>query len=139
MNNELWDTSIYVIKLRKDPNFLQEEPQEHIYLSSVVVGELATGFVYRKEILPRFEECVEFFRKNSRLITPTNYDWYLSGIIIGEIISRRPDLKNKKALLFNDCLIATSSRVVKAKVATANRLDFQLIRKWLNFDVEYLD
>ena len=137
MINELWDTSIYINKARIGSSWVHEKP-EHFYLSSVVVAELATGYVGRREKQLFLDEYVKGFKIKNNLITPNAYDWYLTGQIIGEIISNRPDLKNKKALLFNDCLIATSSRIVNAKVLTANKSDFQLIRKWLNFEVEYL-
>ena len=137
MRNEIWDTSVYITKIRTGANWLTEQKEGH-YLSSVVIAELATGFVQKKEILKDFEACINRFKRKNRLVTPTEHDWYLTGLIIGEIISRRPDLKNKKALLFNDCLIATSSRVINAKVVTANKVDFELIKKWLNFDVEYI-
>ena len=137
MQNEIWDTSVYITKIRTGIDWLSEQKEGH-YLSSVVIAELATGFVQKKEILKDFEECINRFKQKNKLITPTLHDWYLTGLIIGEIISRRPDLKNKKALLFNDCLIAASSRIVNAKVVTANKVDFELIKKWLNFDVEYI-
>ena len=136
--NEFWDTSIYINRIRSGFDWVHESP-EQFYLNSVVVAELATGYVGRKEKQIYFEEYIKSFKLKNKIITPREHDWYLTGMIIGEIISRRPDLKNKRALLFNDCLIATSSRVVSAKVVTANKLDFQLIRKWLNFDVEYID
>ena len=137
MQNEIWDTSVYITKIRTGADWLTDQKEGH-YLSSVVVSELATGFVQKKEILKDFEECINRFKQKNRLVTPTEHDWYLTGLIIGEIISRRPDLKNKKALLFNDCLIATSSRIVNAKIITANKVDFELIRKWLNFEVDYI-
>ena len=137
MQNELWDTSVYITKIRTGIDWLSEQQEGH-YLSSVVIAELATGFVQKKEILKDFEGCINRFKQKNKLITPTQHDWYLTGLIIGEIILRRPDLKNKKALLFNDCLIAASSRIVNAKVVTANKADFELIRRWLNFEVEYI-
>ena len=137
MQNEIWDTSVYITKIRTGANWLTEQKEGH-YLSSVVIAELATGFVQKKEILKDFEKCINRFKQKNRLVTPTEHDWYLTGLIISEIILRRPDLKNKKALLFNDCLIATSSRIINAKVITANKVDFDLIKKWLNFDVEYI-
>lgn len=137
MHNELWDTSTYILKERAKTGWSPEN-EEHFYLSSVVVAELATGYSVRKEELVHFENYVSSMKKKNKLITPNEYDWFLTGLIIGEIISRRPDLKNKKALLFNDCLIATSSKIVDAKVVTANKSDFELIRKWLNFEVSYI-
>ena len=135
--NELWDTSIYISRARANLEWVHENP-EQFYLSSVVIAELATGYVSRKEKQFFLDEYIKIFKLKHKIITPKDYDWYITGIIIGEIISRRPDLKNKKALLFNDCLIASSSRGVNAKVVTANIKDFQLIRKFLNFQVEYL-
>ena len=135
--NELWDTSVYINRARAGLGWTHNDP-EHFYLSSVVIAELATGYVGRQEKQNLFNNYIKSFKLENRIITPTAHDWYLTGLIIGEIISRRPDLKNKKALLFNDCLIATSSRIVNAKVITANKVDFELIRKWLNFAVEYI-
>lgn len=137
MQSEIWDTSVYITKIRVREDWLIEAHEFH-YLSAVVAAELATGFVQKREVLAEYEKCVNRFKLRNRLITPTAYDWYLTGLIIGEIISRRPNLKNKRALLFNDCLIATSSRIVNAKVVTANKTDFELIRKWLNFEVKYI-
>lgn len=136
MQNELWDTSIYISKARLDENFfsIHEEPS---HLSIVVVAELATGYAGRQEKLHFLKNYINHFARKSSLITPAAHDWYLTGLIIGEIISTRPDLKSKKSLLFNDCLIATSSRQKNTRVVTANRKDFELIRKWLNFEVEY--
>ena len=136
--NELWDTSIYINRTRVGLEWIHKDP-EFFYLSSVVIAELATGYVNREEKQGLFNNYIKGFKLKNRIITPTAHDWYLTGLIIGEIISRRPDLKNKKALLFNDCLIATSSRVVNAKVVTANKSDFALIRKWLNFEVDYIN
>lgn len=136
--NELWDTSVYINRARAGLTWIHEKP-ELFYLSSVVLAELATGYVGRREKQFYLEEYVKDFQLKNKLLTPNRHDWYITGLIIGEIILNRPDLKNKKALLFNDCLIATSSRTVNAKVVTANKSDFQLIRKWLNFEVEYID
>jgi predicted nucleic acid-binding protein len=136
--NELWDTSIYINRVRTGLGW-HSENLDCFYLSSVVIAELATGYIIRgKEELKYFERHISYFESRKRIVTPTAYDWYLTGLIIGEIISSRPDLKSKKSLLFNDCLIATSSRIVSAKVVTANKSDFQLIKKWLNFEVEYI-
>ena len=38
----------------------------------------------------------------------------------------------------NDCLIATSSTQINAKVITANLKDFELIRSYLNFEVSFI-
>lgn len=135
--NELWDTSVYINRTRAGLDWIHNDP-ESFYLSSVVIAELATGYVHREEKQSLFNEYIKGFKLGNRIITPTAHNWYLTGLIIGEIISRRPDLKNKKALLFNDCLIATSSRIINAKVVTANKSDFDLIRKWLNFEVVYI-
>ena len=74
---------------------------------------------------------------NNRVLIPSFLNWYDMGVIIGRIIRSRPDLKNKKALLFNDCLIAISSTQINAKVITSNIKDFELIKRYVNFDVSY--
>lgn len=111
---------------------------DRMALSSVVAAELFTGFIFRRNEVLGFDAFVKFMEGKNRIITPSHSNWLLSGILIGKIISKRPDLRSKKSLLFNDCLIATSSRQINAKVITANLKDFELIRSYLNFEVSYI-
>ena len=137
MQSIIWDTSLYIDRLRKGFDWNSEQSQ-NLTLSSVVIAELATGYIIKTPQSSEFRSYVEHMFSTSRVLNPSFYDWYNSGIIIGKIIRSRPDLKNKKALLFNDCLIATSSTQINAKVITANLKDFELIKNHLNFDVGYI-
>ena len=132
----VWDTSIYIHKLRSGFNLVSNGFEE-LVLSSVVVAELATGYTTRSVKSEEFRKYVEYMYIKNGVITPSFSDWYNSGIIIGKIIYKRPDLKNKKALLSNDCLIALSSKKVNAKVITSNIKDFELLREYINFQVSY--
>lgn len=136
MKNEFWDTSIYIEKIRSGLLWFNNI-NENIYMSSVVIGELATGFIGRKNEYKIFENYIVVMNKVNRILTPRYSDWLLAGTIIGKILHKRPDLKNKKALLFNDCLIATSSNIINAKVVTKNKKDFELIKEYFNYQVEY--
>ena len=133
----IWDTSVYIINFRKGFNWNSEE-NDSLILSSVVAAELITGYVGNLHELNIFENHVRYALTNNRTLTPSFTDWQSTGVIIGKIILKRPDLKNKRALLFNDCLIATSSRQINAKVVTANIKDFELIKRYINFDVSYI-
>ena len=137
MQSIIWDTSLYIARLRNGFNWNNEQ-SENLILSSVAIAELETGYVNKSPQANEFKSYVEQMFSTNRVLNPSFYDWYNSGIIIGKIIKSRPDLKNKKALLFNDCLIATSSTQINAKVITANLKDFELIKSHLNFEVSYI-
>ncbi len=136
MESIIWDTSIYITKLRNGYDWL-DESSYMLVLSSVVAAELVTGYSHKSSAYKEFENYVLHMEKTNRLLNPSFLDWYNTGIIIGKIIKCRPDLKNKKALLFNDCLIAISSRQINAKVITSNIFDFELIRNYVNFKVSF--
>ena len=136
MQSIIWDTSVYITRLRKAFDWNNEQSQ-NLTLSSVVIAELATGYVTKTPQSAEFKSYVEHMFLTNRVLNPSFYDWYNSGIIIGKILVSRPDLKNKKALLFNDCLIAISSTQINAKVITANIKDFELIKNYVAFNVSY--
>lgn len=137
MQNEIWDTSVYIYKLRSGFTWSPQIP-ERFFLSSVVAAELITGYTAKKDKFIHFRNYFNLLRRLKKVINPRSSDWFLSGVIIGKIVSRRPDLKSKRALLFNDCLIATTSTLIKARILTANRSDFELIKKYFDFDVEFI-
>ena len=137
MQSIIWDTSVYIINFRKGISW-ENAKTDSLILSSVVAAELITGYIGNPYALKTFENYASYALANNRTLTPSFADWHSTGIIIGKMISKRPDLKNKRALLFNDCLIATSSRQINAKVVTANIRDFELIRKYINFQVNYI-
>lgn len=132
----VWDTSVYIAKFRQGLSW-EDKANNTLILSSVAAAELATGYAANTKDLLRFKNYVNHMLLNNRVITPSFFDWYNSGIVIGKIIKHRPDLKSKKALLFNDCLIAISSRQINAKVFTSNISDFELIRNYVNFKVSF--
>jgi len=132
----VWDTSIYISKMRSGLIWDLAD-NDRVTLSSVVAAELITGFVNKPKGLLSFDLFVKSMTERNRIITPSHNDWYLTGIIIGKILATRPDLKNKRSLLFNDCLICTSGKKINAKVVTSNIKDFELIRQYINFNVSY--
>lgn len=134
----IWDTSVYIINFRKGFFSWETEESDSLILSSVVAAELITGYVDKPYELNIFEKYVSSELSKGRTLTPLFADWQLTGVIIGKMILKRPDLKSKKSLLFNDCLIATSSRQINAKVVTANIKDFELIRSYIKFNVSYM-
>lgn len=132
----VWDTSVYITKFRQGLSW-EDKANSTLILNSVVAAELATGYAANTKDLLSFNNYVNHMLLSNRVVTPSFFDWYNSGIVIGKIIKRRPDLKSKKALLFNDCLIAISSRQINAKVITSNIFDFELIRNYVNFKVSF--
>ncbi len=136
METIVWDTSVYITRFRTGLGWKDQE-NNILLLSSVVAAELAAGHTDDKNDLLRFKNYANQMFLNNRVLTPSFLNWYDTGVIIGRIIRSSPDLKNKKTLLFNDCLIAISSTQINAKVITANIKDFELIRNYVDFKVSY--
>ena len=136
METIVWDTSVYITKFRTGLSW-EDRENNTLILSSVVAAELAAGHTNNSNDLIRFKNYVNGMFLNNRVLIPSFLNWYDTGVIIGRLIRSRPDLKNKKALLFNDCLIAISSTQINAKVITSNIKDFELIKRYVNFDVSY--
>ncbi len=135
MESIIWDTSVYITKFRRSLGW-EDREKNTLILSSVVAAELAAGYDNIDDLLC-FKTYVNSMISTDRLLIPSFLNWYDTGIILGRIIRSRPDLKNKKTLLFNDCLIAISSTQINAKVITSNIKDFELIKRYVNFDVSY--
>ena len=137
MESVIWDTSVYITKFRSGLGW-EDRENNNLILSSVVAAELAAGHTSNNNDPLRFKNYASHMLSIDRVLTPTFLNWYNTGIVIGRIIKTRPDLKNKRALLFNDCLIAISSTQINAKVITSNIRDFELIRRYINFQVSYI-
>lgn len=99
-----------------------------VYLHSVVAGELLAGSIgpgLEKETRRRF---LAPFEAVGRVITPSHAAWLRAGRIVAGLI-RRGVLSptGVKRSLFNDCLIAASSREHGFVIITRNAADFERI------------
>ncbi len=61
-----------------------------------------------------------------------------SGDVIGRLRRAEPHLRSKIPTLWNDLLIALSARQIGATLVTGNMRDFDLLRRYLRFELEAL-
>lgn len=135
----LFDTNVYVAALRegvRGPAFARiRESAPRTFLASVVWAELRAGAadqIGRSVVL----ELTERFDRLGRVVTPEARSWSLAGDVLGDIRRREPGLRDKIASLWNDALIALSARQIGASVVTGNVRDFELLRRFVRFDLE---
>ena len=135
----LFDTNVYVAALREGVRgaaFARiRESAPRTFLASVVSAELRAGAVDqtgRSVVL----ELTDRFDRLGRVVTPEARSWSLAGDVLGDIRRREPGLRDKIASLWNDALIALSARQIGASVVTANVGDFELLRRFVRFDLE---
>jgi predicted nucleic acid-binding protein len=135
----LFDTNVYVAALREGVRgaaFARiRESAPRTFLASVVSAELRAGAVDqtgRSVVL----ELTDRFDRLGRVVTPEARSWSLAGDVLGDIRRREPGLRDRIASLWNDTLIALSARQIGAAVVTGNVRDFELLRRFVRFDLE---
>jgi predicted nucleic acid-binding protein len=135
----VFDTNVYVAALREGVRgaaFARiRESAPRTFLASVVSAELRAGAVDqtgRSVVL----ELTERFDRLGRVVTPEARCWSLAGDVLGDIRRREPGMRDKIARLWNDALIALSARQIGASVVTGNVGDFELLRRFVRFDLE---
>ena len=135
----LFDTNVYVAALREGvrgaafARIRQSAPRT--FLASVVSAELRAGAVDqtgRSVVL----ELTDRFDRLGRVVTPEARAWSLAGDILGDIRRREPGMRDRIARLWNDALIALSARQIGASVVTGEVGDFELLRRFVRFDLE---
>jgi predicted nucleic acid-binding protein len=100
----------------------------HIYLHSVVAGELVAGAFHPDLERRTFEDFIQPHQDTGRVITPNHSTWLRAGQIIVKLVrTRRLGAKGVPRSFFNDCLIAASAREHGLTVITRNTADFELI------------
>ena len=135
----LFDTNVYVAALREGVRgaaFARiRESAPRTFLASVVSAELRAGAVDqtgRSVVL----ELTDRFDRLGRVVTPEARSWSLAGDVLGDIRRREPGMRDKIARLWNDALIALSARQIGASVVTGDVGDFELLRRFVRFDLE---
>lgn len=138
----LFDTNVYVAALRegiRGSAFARiRESAPRTFLASVVSAELRAGAVDqtgRSVVL----ELTDRFDRLGRVVTPEARSWSLAGDILGDIRRREPGMRDRIARLWNDALIALSARQIGASVVTGNVGDFELLRRFVRFDLELFE
>jgi len=135
----IFDTSIYIGAIRAGLSSpLSERLQDDLprsYLSAVVSAELRAGA--RDEVGRRVVHGFTMWaHRAGRLVTPTVASWERAGDVLARVRARESGLGSRLGLLWNDLLIALSSRQIGARVVTADARDFELLRRYVQMDME---
>lgn len=139
MAKHLIDTDLYIDLIHSGQTLgilreLYDKETPGIYFSSIVAQELLAGArstagkSYVETLLAPFE-------KAGRIVTPTHRHWKETGSMLAQVLTSRPDLRNKLPGLVNDCLLALSARSLGATIYTKNREDFVLLKKIRSFSL----
>ena len=74
---------------------------------------------------------------NCQMLNPTGQHWIQAADVLAGVRRREHYEANKIRELAFDVLIALSARSIGATVVTCNRSDFEMIRRYLTFQVLY--
>jgi len=79
---------------------------------------------------------VRMLAKNHPILTPTEKNWLESGELLSKMCRENGFMPDKLRNLHFDVLIALTARNHGAIVITSNKADFELIRRYRNFNLE---
>lgn len=130
-NLVVFDTSIFIDHLRTGSHQQRIETlQGLVRTSSVVLAELWRG-ANREE-----QKFLVALERNHPVLTPTRNNWLESGQVLAKICTDKKLLPGKLRDLHFDALIALTARSHGARLITSNRIDFQLICTYRQFELE---
>ncbi len=104
------------------------------YLASVVAAELRAGAV-NEAARRAVHDVTQWAHRVGRIVTPGVGPWERAGDILGDIRRTEVHLRSKVPTLWNDLLIALCARQIGATVETENLEDFELLRRYVRFDL----
>ncbi|MGH7773696.1 MAG: type II toxin-antitoxin system VapC family toxin [Candidatus Binatia bacterium] len=139
----IYDTSVYIEILRSKAFAVSLRPRYEAdipstFFSSVVIQELLAGATDRLKRAV-VEGLYRPFKRNRRIVTPSDIAWEETGRLLGVMRGERKDQADRMAGSFvNDLLIALSARGIGARVVTLNADDFTIIRRCVPFGLEIL-
>ena len=134
----VFDTSVYVAAIRGGPASerarLVRSRLPRTHLAAPVAAELQAGVLDAggRRAVAAF---VRAARRVGRLVTPAFASWLRAGAAMAAIRRSEPHLASKLPRLWNDLLIVLSATQIGATVVSANRDDFELVRRYVSFDL----
>lgn len=128
----IFDTSVFMGHLRTGQYQERiESVSGLIRTSSVVLSEL-----WRGATKPTEKAFLKELEKNHPVWTPTQKNWLESGQILGKMSADKGFSPEKLRDLHFDVLIALTARSYGARLISSDRIDFELIRKYREFQLE---
>ncbi len=134
----VFDTSVYISAIHggmsSPASRRLREALPRSYLASVVSAELRAGATTEKA-RRTVHDITQWAHRVGRVVTPGASTWDRAGDTLGKIYRKEPHLRSKLPALWNDLLIALSARLVGAVVETHNIEEFELLRRYVRFDL----
>jgi predicted nucleic acid-binding protein len=128
----IFDSSILIDHLRTNCHAERMAALDDLVrYSAVVLAELWRGATTQAE-----QAFLRALERNYPIFAPTEKNWLESGRLLAKIQAERGYEPRKLRDLHFDVLIALTARSCGAKLITSNRGDFELIRKYRDFDLE---
>ena len=128
----IFDTSVLVDELRTGRHRQRiESVQGLVRTSSVVLAELWRGAVGAAE-----RGFLRSLSRNHPILIPTEKNWLESGEMLARIRADHGFAPAKLRDLHFNVLIALTARSCGARLITANRVDFELIKKYREVKLE---
>jgi predicted nucleic acid-binding protein len=128
----IFDSSILIDHLRTNCHAERMAALDDLVrYSAVVLAELWRGATTQAE-----QAFLRALERNYPIFAPTEKNWLESGRLLAKIQAERGYEPRKLRDLHFDVLIALTARSCGAKLITSNRGDFELIRKYQDFDLE---
>lgn len=129
----LFDTSVFIDHLRSGRHREQiASVTGRLRHSSVVLAELLRGAKRPEE-----RDFVEALAKRAPLLTPSERNWLESGRLLTRMSVDRGYSPEKLRDMHFDVLIALTASTHGATVITTDRSDYEMIRRYKRFAVEY--
>lgn len=146
MGGIVFDTSVYIKAIRDGQEELlltrsassdRKYRPKPLWLSIVVLQELIAGALdpASQRALAKLEKD---FHGAGRLLVPNKSDWVAAGAIIRGIGEKYGFELVGRSRLTNDVLIASSVARTGLTLITANKKDFQRIKEFRSFEVNYV-
>jgi predicted nucleic acid-binding protein len=128
----LFDSSVLIDQIRTNRHLERIRRVDGLIRnSSVVLAELWRGASSRVD-----RKSIEALEKHHSILSPTVNNWLESGHLLARIRADKGFASEKLRDLHFDVLIALTARAYGARLITSNRTDFELIRKYLEFEME---
>ena len=136
------DTNVYVTALREGvggSTFARIQAwSPRTFLASVVSAELCAGAIDERG-RRAVRDLTDRFDRLGRVVTPNAESWSAAGDVLGQVRQREPGSRDRVRGLWNNALLALSVRQVGAVLVTGNVRDFELLRRFVRFELERFD
>jgi predicted nucleic acid-binding protein len=128
----IFDTSVLVTEIRTGIFRTRIETISGLVrMSSVVLAELRRGASDSAD-----RDFLRALEKGRPILTPTQKNWQESGEILAKIRADQGFEPTKLRDLHFDVLIALTARSHGARLITTNRMDFELIKRYREIQLE---